>query len=150
CKGSRAHRRIQWFRPDLSPRNASVTGCPSRGRAEWDPSHACSPPLIPAKAGIQAITSVLSQRKHRFWVAVADPFHVLLGQIERLHDRDGGADVAPALFLVERTIGRKQHVIRAEERQPANRRRARAGERGVAVEGLEIVERSLLQPLQYE
>src|SRR6516164_3219176 len=68
----------------------------------------------------------LSQRKHRFCVAVADLFHVLLGQIERLHDRDGGADVAPALFLVERTIGREQHVIRPEERQPANRRRARA------------------------
>src|SRR6516164_6302377 len=91
-----------------------------------------------------------SQRKHRFCVAVADLFHVLLGQIERLHDCDGGADVAPALFLVERTIGREQHVIRPEERQPANRRRARASERGVAVEGLEIVERPLLQPLQDE
>src|SRR5262249_58060215 len=119
CKGSRAPRRVQWFRPIWGrlPREASPS------------------PLA------------LSQRKHRFCIAVTDLFHVLLGQIERLHDCDRGADVAPALFLVERTIGCEQHVIRPEERQSANRRRTRAGERGVAVEGLEIVERPLLQLL---
>src|SRR5215470_18906632 len=101
---------------------------------------------MPAKAGdgCRNLLSALSQRKHCFGVAVADLLHVLLGQIERLHHCDRGADVAPAFFLVERTIGRKQHVIRSEERQSANRRRARAGERGVAVELLEIIKRSLL------
>src|SRR5262249_26216543 len=136
--------------PATGPRDPSVSGCPSRGRAEGEPSRAGPPPLIPAQWAIQAITSVLSQRKHRFCVAVADLFHVLLWQIERFHDGDGGADVAPAFFLVERTIGREQHVIRPEERQSANRRRACAGERGVAIERLEIVERPLLQLLQDE
>src|SRR6266540_5151333 len=94
--------------------------------------------------------STFAQSEHRFSVAMADLFHVRLGQIERLHHRNGGADVAPALLLVERTIGGKQHVIRPEDRQPANGRRAGAGERGIAVEALKIIERSLLQLLQDE
>src|SRR6266404_6326945 len=68
--------------------------------------------------------------------------------IERLDHLDGRADVAPALFLVERTIGGEQHVIGAEERNAANRRSARAGERRVAVKAFEIVERTLLELLQ--
>src|SRR5437016_11947226 len=48
--------------------------------------------------------STFAQSEHRFSVAMADLFHVRLGQIERLHHRNGGADVTPALLLVERTI----------------------------------------------
>src|SRR4029453_8485742 len=90
--------------------------------------------------------STFAQSKHAFRVAVAD----LLGQIEGLHHRNGGADVAPALLLVERTIGGEQHVSRPEKRQPANGRRACAGERGIAVEALEIVERPLFQLFEDE
>src|SRR5262245_56775340 len=96
------------------------------------------------------LRSALPQSKHRFGVAMADLLHVLLGKVKRLHDCDGGADVAPAFLLVERTIGGKHHVIRPEERQSANRRRACTGKGGVAVEALEIVERPLLQLLEDE
>src|SRR5258705_11835869 len=90
-----------------------------------------------------------TQAEHHLRVLVADLFLVGLREmVERFHGFDGGADVAPALFLVERTIRRKQHVIGAEERDSANRRRAGAGERGVAVEALEIIERALLELLQ--
>ena len=39
-------------------------------------------------------------------------------------------------------------MIGTEERQAANRRRTRPGERGVAVKALEIIERALLELLQ--
>src|SRR5258708_13208584 len=103
-----------------------------------------SPPIwVPCVRGprLQRETSpsplAVSQRKHRFCVAVADLFHVLLGQIERLHDCDRSADVAPTLFLVEWTIGREQHVIRPEERQSANRRPPCPAPPSVAIQPLQ-------------
>src|SRR5262245_36154829 len=82
---------------------------------------------------------MLAQPEHALRVAVTNLFHVLFGEIKRRHHRDGRADVTFALLLVERTIGGKQHVIRSEERDSADRRRAGARERGVAVEVFEIV-----------
>src|SRR5260370_22137266 len=68
--------------------------------------------------------------------------------MQLLHDGDGRADVATGLFLKERTIGAEQDMIGHEERNAANRGGARAGERRVAVEAFEIVERPLLELLQ--
>src|SRR5712692_2105033 len=104
-------------------------------------SASCSPTL-------SRLGSARPQAKHDLRVLVTDLFLVGLLEIERFHDRDGRADVAPALFLVERTIGGEQDMVRPEERNAANRGGARAGERGVAVEAFEIIEGSLLEPLQ--
>src|SRR5216684_5790377 len=94
------------------------------------------------------LTGSLGQVEHDLRVLVTDFFLVGLRQIKRLHDRHGRADVAPALFLIERTIGGEQDMIGAEERNAANRGGARAGERRVAVEAFEIVERPFLELLQ--
>src|SRR5262249_59926305 len=66
-----------------------------------------------------------AQSEHGLGVLVTDLLAIGLREIERLDHRDGGADVAPALLLVERTVRREQHMIGTEERQPANGRRAR-------------------------
>src|SRR4051812_22864494 len=53
-------------------------------------------------------------------VAMADLLLVGLRQANRLQHLDGVADVARALLLVERTIGREQRVIGREEIDPAD------------------------------
>src|SRR5215216_1632354 len=73
---------------------------------------------------------------------------VLGRKIEGLHHRDGGADIAPALFRIERAVGGKDHVVDAEKIDAANRGSAAAGERGVAIKILEIVVRPLLEALE--
>src|SRR5947207_13093742 len=88
--------------------------------------------------------SALFQPEHALRILMTDFLLVGLREmIERLDHLDGRADVAPALLFVERAVGCEQHVVDAEERDPADRRRPRAGERSVAVEALEIVERPL-------
>src|SRR5712692_1118785 len=88
------------------------------------------PPGLPLP--VLPVWGSLGQTEHDLRVLVTDFFVVGLRQIKRFHVRDGRADVAPALFLVERTIGGEQDMIGAEERNAANRGGARAGERRVA------------------
>src|SRR6516162_4089919 len=89
-----------------------------------------------------------AQAEHDLCVPVADLLLVGLRQIDGLHDCDGCADVAGTLLLVERTVGGKQDMVRSEEGDAADRRRARSRERRVAVEALEIIEGSLLELLE--
>src|SRR5262249_20229778 len=96
--------------------------------------------------GDQRTLLARSQCEQSLGVAVADLVHVALGQVERFHHCDGGADVAAGLLRVERAVGGEQHVVGGEERDAADGRRTRPGERGVAVEPLEVVERPFLQP----
>src|SRR5882672_135472 len=88
------------------------------------------------------------KREQRLRVAETDFLHVRARKIERFHHRDGGANVALALLRIERTVGRKQHALGREKRNAADGWAARAGERGVAVEFLEIIERAFFQPLE--
>src|ERR1700732_4878023 len=89
-----------------------------------------------------------SEPEHALRIAVADALLVGRRKPKRLDDRDGRADVAGALFLVERAVGSKQHMVGAEKVETADGGGAGALDRGVAVEVLEIVVRSLLQFLQ--
>src|SRR5260370_14366578 len=89
-----------------------------------------------------------SKPEHPFRIAMAEAIPVGRRQAKRLDDRDGRADVAGALFLVERAIGSKQHMVGAEKVETADRGGAGAFDRGVAVEVLEIVVGTLLQFLQ--
>jgi hypothetical protein len=79
---------------------------------------------------------------------MADLLLVGLRQADRLQHLDGVADVARALLLVERTIGREQRVIGREEIDAADGGGARAFDRGVAIEALEIIVRAFLQALE--
>src|SRR6187401_2733213 len=83
--------------------------------------------------------------EQRLRVLVADLLAVDRFQIERFQHRNGGADVARPLLLVEWTVRGEHHMVGAEEVDAADHRRAYALDRGVAVEILEIVERPLLQ-----
>src|SRR5205823_1013787 len=81
-------------------------------------------------------------------VAKADLLLVSGREIERVDHIDGVADVAGPLLLVERAIGSKQHAIGPEEFDAANQGGARAFDRRVAIEFLEVIIRALLQALE--
>src|SRR5580704_19380175 len=86
--------------------------------------------------------------EHPLGVAMTDALLIGDRKVERFNDRDGGADVAGAFFLVERAVGREQHMVGAEEIETAEGGGAGALDRCVAVEVLEIVVRAFLQFLQ--
>ena len=67
----------------------------------------------------------------------------------RIEHLDGVADVARTLLLVERTVGGEHHALGREEIDAADGRGARALDRGVAVEILEVVVGPLLQAAQH-
>src|SRR5580704_10512005 len=98
--------------------------------------------------GFSAASLRGSKPKHALRIAVTDALRVRRRQPERLEDRDGRADVARALLLVERAIGGKQHMLGAEEVETADGGGTRSLDRGVAVEVLEIVVGTLLQLFQ--
>src|SRR6516165_7478662 len=53
--------------------------------------------------------------KHALRIPETNLLYVRLRQIKRFHHCDGRADIAPALFLVERAVRGKQDMIRSEE-----------------------------------
>src|SRR5262245_39107505 len=53
--------------------------------------------------------------EHRLRVLVADLLAVGRLEVQRFQHRDGRADVARPLLLVERTVRREQHMVGAEE-----------------------------------
>src|ERR1700686_4662903 len=106
--------------------------------------------LLPDSPAAWSISTSSRRREpeHPLRIAMADALLVGRRQAKRLDDRDGRADVAGALLLVERAVGRKQHMVGAEEVEPADGGGAGPLDRGVAVEVLEIVVGALLQFLQ--
>src|SRR5581483_11038046 len=68
----------------------------------------------------------------------------LCRHLDRFQHLDGVADIARASFRIEGRVRREQHLIGGIEVQAAYGRGARTEHRGVGVEILEIVERTLL------
>src|SRR6266849_1491126 len=79
-------------------------------------------------------------------VALVDLRLVHVAGPHPLHGRDGVADEPRPLLGIEGEIGAEQHVIGAEEGEPALPGAPRPEERGVAVEHAEVVDGAELQP----
>src|SRR6266536_2529347 len=86
-----------------------------------------------------------SQLEQRPGVAGKDALALGGGNIQHLHRPDGVGDEAPTLLSIERRVGRERARGGPEERVAAARGIRLAVERGVGVEHLEILERTLLQ-----
>src|SRR5260370_33305132 len=90
------------------------------------------------------------EAKQAAGVAFVDFAAVGFGNIQDVEAADGFADIAGALFGIERRVGGKKNLIRAKEIESAANRSTRAEGGRIRVKHLEIVLRTFLQATQID
>src|SRR5947208_1346828 len=85
------------------------------------------------------------QAQHPPRIRLVDLLLHLVRGAHLVHRRDRVADEAGATLGIKRVVGAKQHPVGSKKSQPALHARPRPEQRGVAIEHVEVVDRSLLE-----